>query len=121
MGHHEFGHQLGSSNEPPAVEHTHHFNLESATEIILQRIKDGFDGLADLIKSTRYNQHLENSETVKSAMMELNKEQYKILMDNPSHRDIIFQTLKDVNNANAFLLYPDAYKRHFLEDLLKPK
>jgi hypothetical protein len=131
--HPEFGQQQHSSsahNDPshhnpnnnPNGGH-HRLTLESATEIILQRMKEGFDQLGEMIKEYHFSQREEQNETgpqstLKKAMQELNNEPYKLLMNNASHREKLFLALNDGNTAASFLLYPDSYKLNFLQDLI---
>jgi|Transcript_9888 hypothetical protein len=84
-------------------------------------MKEGFDNLANLIKSYHTLQNIQTAETVKAAMTELNKEKYKGLMENPVNREKIFLHLKDTKTAHDFLLYPEEYRIMFLDDLLHQK
>lgn len=133
-GHHDFGMVVhNTSNEPtqaaavPVVQNSSSalppnlLSLDQATEILLQRMKEGFDNLANLIKSYHTLQNIQTAETVKAAMTELNKEKYKGLMENPVNREKIFLHLKDTKTAHDFLLYPEEYRIMFLDDLLHQK
>jgi hypothetical protein len=94
------------------------FTLASATELVLQRLKEGVDQLADLIKNYHPPIHLESSEMIKAALNELNKDRYISLLEIPVQREQIFRRLNDANTAHSFVLYPDSYKMNFLESLL---
>lgn len=125
--HHDFGNHNETSG-PAAIpvgnttsNPTSLLSLDQATEILLQRMKEGFDSLAGLIKSYHGIQHTQSTETVKAAMSELNKDKYKVLMENHNHREKIFQLLKDAKTSHDFLLYPEEYRMMFLEDLLIQK
>ena len=127
-GHHDFsGHN--ESGGPAAVPITGNsgsnpaslLSLDQATEILLQRMKEGFDSIATLIKSYHVMQNAQSVDTVKTAMNELNKDKYKQIMDNTNHRERIFQQLKDAKVSHDFLLYPEEYRMMFLEDLLIQK
>lgn len=118
MGAHQMmGNNGGNNNHMHSVQQV---DAEDILSRVLERISKGFDDMLEAIRATRSfaSQEHADFETRRRAMEELNSEKYAAIMSNAALRDRVFLFFKDAQIASDFLLYPEAYREHFLDDLL---
>jgi hypothetical protein len=123
----QFNHNVFSSSSlialaqyHPSSSPTQQMSLEEATEMILQGFKQGFESFENLLQSGNVKpKTLPPSEVVRMAMKELNKDQYKVLMESSSRRQKIFSALQVEQNAQSIFHCPEEQRVTFLEELSK--